>query len=55
MPLSKSVSENIKELSERNKELKAQGKKPRKRSQMVAIALEAAREKGAKIPPPKGG
>lgn len=53
MPLSKSVADNMRELMEDNKRPgKERGfmGKPRKRSQMIAIALEAAREHGAKIP-----
>lgn len=49
MPLTKTVGDNMRELMESNKERKAKGEKPRKRSQMIAIALEAAREHGAKI------
>lgn len=55
MPLSSNVSKNMSELADRNAELKKMGKKPRPRSQMVAIALEAAREHGAKLPGKRKG
>lgn len=54
MPLSANVGENMRKLFEENKEKKASGEKPRKRSQMVAIALEEARRHGAKLPGKKG-
>lgn len=48
MPLGKIVSENIKELMDKNTERKSRGIKPRKRSQIIAIAMEASRKaKGA--------
>jgi hypothetical protein len=53
MPLTKSVGDNMRELMEDNRKSgkeRGAGGKPRKRSQMIAIALEAAREHGAKIP-----
>ncbi len=54
MPLKKGsskkvISENIKELYEANDDRKAEGKKPRPRKQIVAIALsEAKKTKGIK-------
>lgn len=50
MPLGRNVSENMKKLYEENKEKKSHHEKPRKRSQMVAIALSEARKHGADIP-----
>lgn len=44
MPLGKIVSENIKELMAKNEERKSEKIKPRKRSQIIAIAMEAARK-----------
>lgn len=56
MPLGSSVGPNIKELTADNKKSgKARGAngKVRPRRQIVAIALNAARKAGAKIPKPK--
>ena len=47
MPLGKDVSKNIGRLVEENKGKKKSEKRPRK--QIIAIALEAARAKGAKV------
>lgn len=49
MPLVKSgsgkaIKKNIEELYERNKELESEGKKPRPRKQIVAIALNEAKQ-----------
>lgn len=57
MPLTKTVGDNMRELMEDNRKPgkeRGAGGKPRKRSQMIAIALEAARKHGADIPR-KGG
>lgn len=50
MPLGRNVSKNMEKLYEENKAKREHGEKPRKRSQMVAIALSEARKHGADIP-----
>jgi len=55
MPLTVNVSKNIKELYLDNKKkgkAKGAGGKVRSRKQIIAIALSAARKKGADIPTP---
>lgn len=56
MPLSSSVSKNFRELYADNKKkgkAKGAGGKARSRAQIIAIALNAAREKGGNVPAPK--
>jgi hypothetical protein len=40
----KAISENIRELSDRNKKLLEEGKRPRPRKQIIAIALSEAKK-----------
>lgn len=55
MPLSANVQKNFEKLYNEEADREKLGKKARPRKQIVAIALEAAREHGAKLPGRKKG